>query len=832
MSVFGKEIAVIGSTVFRGACMARRKGFAFSLFSDMLSQAFDIQPTMKPAKIYTMIDEKLATWPAELLDTRPFLQLLVGVQPIGEMGDRLVSMEPEHLRRQTFVALRKVLVTLAEIKPVVLLLDDMQWIDPISADLLLFLSNLMVSHPVLIVAAQRSTETASSEKTLAQTRDIHPDRSIHLSVQPLSVDESYLLLEEFLATANMPEEINQLIVQQSGGNPYFIEEFVRMLLEQDYLRFNRGQLEVNQTFEINELAIPTSLETLIRARFDALPSSARKILQAAAVISQNFDAKLLEIVSMQDDVDNYLLVLQNRGMLVQSEDSGTWSFSHPLIEMIVYMAILRVQRNILHQRTAQALENQWAGSETEHAEDLAYHYRRAEVYDKALYYHIIAGERAAFRHANEAALAQFEQASELLSALPEISDELRWRTISGLGEVYQFVGKFDESVAALTSGLDLISSPKLSLDQRAGLLRRLGESMRKQGEYDEANKQFEEAISMLSTITNRAAEAEMARILARLGWSYFMQANLKKAQESGLRALEYAQKAENLSALAMAENLLGGVFYRQGELTQAAEHTEQAMVHWDKMGYSWGVAVALSNLGILEVAAGKFQAALDAFRKSLELRQEMGDVEGVAITLNNLASLIREQGDMALAESHYRDCLAVAKPFQLAWQTANATMGLSTTLFYQGKIDEAEAMLHEGIAMAQEINARDLSSEMERYMAEILIVRRDYKAALATAEGAAHLAEEIGNKLMASGAWRVVAKSQLADGDAKRALESLDMAWQALKEVDDELESGRVHAQACAIYKAVGDQVRSEEHHQAAKDIFVRLGAARDLAVL
>ena len=187
---------------------------------------------------------------------------------------------------------------------------------------------------------------------------------------------------------------------------------------------------------------------------------------------------------------------------------------------------------------------------------------------------------------------------------------------------------------------------------------------------------------------------------------------------------------------------------------------------------------------------------------------------------------------MPLAEGYFRDCLAVARPFQLAWHTANATMGVAQALLYQGKLRESQEMLQDGLVQAEGISARDLSSEMGRTQAEIYLARGEYGYALEAARKAASLAAEIGNRLMEAGAWRVAADCLLRKGETQEANETLRKAWEAISEADDEVETGRIHAQACAIHLAMGDDSGSLHHYQIAEEIFSRLGAARDLALL
>ncbi len=812
MREFSKRVGSYRPLVLGGVCTARHSEYAFSLFSDLLMQVFDVQHHFTHRQINEQIDQKIRLWSSDLLETRPFLQLLMGVQPSGAQGERITAMEPEQLRRQTFVAIHHLFSVLASGQPLVFILDDLQWIDSISADLLLYLSHLVVSRSILFVLAQRQNEISPFEPVLARTRSMHPDQYIQLSINPLTIEECKQLLNEFLASADLPESFLSLIIQQSGGNPYFIEEFVRLLVEKDFLRLVRGKLVSNRTVQADALAVPASLESLIRARVDSLDISSRQLLQVASVIGHRFNSALLSQVAEREENHSILNQLHSRGMLNPTMEAEYWEFSHPLIEVIVYNSVLRAQRRILHHRTAIALENQWQGSEDEHAEDLAYHFRKAEIYDRALHYLILAGERAAARHANDVAVSFFEQAVELLSAVPDVGDEARWRIIHQMGEVYQFIGNYDTSLAVLQSGLDLLESTLLSPAQRAGIYRRMGDTAHKKGDQEQAVDYLKLALDVLGEPDDNQSRVESALIYARLGWCHFIQSDFEPAKEAVMKSMHYAGIAKNLTTLAMAENYLGGILFRQGDLEQAMQHTRTAMAYWQEIGYSWGVAAALSNLGILESVSGAWQAAYNSIKRSLELRRKMGDVEGVAITNHNLGQLVRNSGDAVQAELYYRDSLAVSRPFQMNWHSANSFVGLAQTLLIQGKLDEASESLQDSIRLAQEINAPDVIVEAYCTMAEIQLAMDKPAEAEATARNAANLASQIGVGPLLATAWRLTSASLLRQGQIEKAGQALENAWKALEDGPDKIEDGRLHSQAMLLALAVEDQEEARRH--------------------
>ncbi len=832
MREFSKQVARYKPLILGGVCSARRTEYAFSLFSDLVMQVFDIQYNFTPKQIIEQIDHKIDSWSLELMEMRPFLQLLMGVQPSGAQGERINTMEPEQLRRQTFVVIHHLFSLLTLRQPLVLMLDDLQWIDSLSADLLLYLSHLVVSKRILFVCAQREKETSPFEQTLARIRSMHPEQSIQLSIHPLTISECRQLLDEFLSTAELPDSFLSLIIQQSGGNPYFIEEFVRLLIENDFLRLVRGKLIANQALQTDSLTIPASLEGLIRARVDSLDSSTRHILQVASIIGHRFSSALLAQVLERDDNTEILSQLQTSGMLTSTLEEDYWEFSHPLIEVIVYNSVLRAQRRILHQRTALTLENQWRGNEDEHAEDLAYHFQKAEVYDRALHYLTIAGERAAIRHANDLAVSFFEQAIELLDAVPGVGDEARWRIIHQIGDVYQFIGNYDTSLAILQSDPDLLESPLLSPAQRAGIYRRMGDTAHKKGDQEQAILYLKRALEIIGEPDDNPSWIEAALIYARLGWCYFMQSDFEPAEKAINQSMVYAELARSVTTLAKAENYLGGIYYRQGDLVQAVQHTRTAMAYWQEIGYSWGVAAALSNLGILESASGNRLAAYNSIKLSLDLRQKMGDVDGVAITNHNLGHLVRSMGNFTQAELYYRDSLAVSRPLQMNWHAANSYLGLAQSLLAQGKIDEANGSLQQSFSLAQEINAPDVTVEAYCTQAEIQLAKNDLVQAEGSARAAAKLADQIAVGPLLATARRLVSMSLLRQGNIQEASLALDSARNALTDNPDQLEDGRLHTQAMQIALAQNDLEQAQVHRKAAQEIFKNLGDARELMQL
>lgn len=822
---FKAGLSPAAAQIWSGACAPQRTTQAFSLFANLLAQVFDLKPADDAEQMRLKIEAVMRRWPSDAQATRPYLELLTGIHPGGVEGERLGRLAPEQLRQQTFVALRRLLRTLARQQPLVLMLDDLHWIDPISAELLIFLATIVATDPILFICAQRREGSDSPNDRLVRLYSLLTGQTTRLFLERFSVTDSQSLLAELLPGVKLPPAISRLIIERSEGNPYFLEEFVRMFIEQGHIRFADGRWQVAVIPDESVARLPSSLETLIRSRVDALPADLRQALQAAAIIGHEFEAALLAALLETSDVEAVLERLGSRLMVQTTATPGRWQFRHTIFMTVVYNSLLKAHRQTLHLRAAQALEARQSATLAEQAEALAYHFGQAGAYARALPYLLTAGEQAAGRHASEEALTHFQKAADYVAQLPPSDPHWQWRIAVGLGDVYRFVGKYAESAAALKVGLSLTQTNPAFRDQRAMLYRRLGETAQKQGDFTTAQSYFEQAQAELSRPEAVDQKVEAARTLTGLAWVSFAQGQFDQAQQRCNASLAYAQASDSLNELAAAENLLGGIYYHLGEWREALQHTTRAMVLHEQMGYSWGVAATLSNLGILAFAAGHWPKAISFFRRSLELRQEMGDVEGVAITHNNLGNAYRGQGELALAETHFRQSLAAATVFNMSYHIANTSTGLAQVLLWQGQLTAAREMLATALHQARQIGAQDVLAEAYGVEADLWLAENKLAEALETARRAADLAAAIGNPSYEAAGWRLSAEAALLQADLPLAERLLARARQALTQTTQELEAGQIAALAYRIYRRAGQTAQADSERHMAQEIFTRLGA-------
>jgi predicted ATPase len=829
MREFAASITSSDLRVAQGSCSAQRSDHVFSAFSDLLVGMVGVHPNSAPDTMRGQIDHAFGSWPQGARMAQPYVELLLGLEPSGSPGERLARLAPDQLRQQTFVAMRRLLKILADEKPLMILLDDLHWIDAMSAELLQFLVNLVVSAPVLFVCAQRRQGADAPNDRLARVQGLIPSQTVRLRLGRLSDAESKLLLTELLHEARLPEGLRRAILERSAGNPYFIEEFIRMLIEQEYLERHEDRWEVSKELKHKDLPIPSSLEALIHSRIDTLPPELKRLMRYAAVVGDPFEASMLEWVSGLSGIRHHLNRLVSRLLVRQEGETGRWRFAHSMIESVIYSSMLKAQRVAMHREVASALEARWQGAEADHAETLAYHFAQGDEGAKALGYLILAGERAMARSATEQAVRYFEQAVQHLPAESETSLDVRWRVFTGLGDAYRSVGHYQDSRATLEHALSLLQTEEVSDADAASLHRRLGETGYRQGNLDAAEEHYNTALEILGELADDAERVEAARVLTGWAWVQFLRGQLGEAERTCASARDYAQDMDATIELSTAENLLGGIYLRQGNFTSALHHTMRAMTLREQIGYTWGAASSMGNLGILAVSAGHWDRARSFFERSLGMRQELGDVEGMVITHNNLGTLALNQGKLDQAESHFRESLKLARPFEIGYHIGNSAVGLARLLLMMGEGEAAQDALDTAFNRADVTGAQDLMAEARQVRASLLLERSAHDEARAEAERSAALAAEIGNPGLETAAWRVAAQVELARNDREAAQEALDRARKGLTDVTDHLEAGRLAALSGRIALAQGQVANAQAELGTAKALFMRLGAARDL---
>jgi class 3 adenylate cyclase len=294
LTEFRAAIAGTKATWIEGHCVSYGRTLPYHLALDLVRAAFGIPFAASEAEATTRLRERLHELLGdESTDTGPYLQHLLGL-PLSTEDAARVNLDPEWLQGRYVASLHRVVRALSATNPLVLVLEDIHWADPASVDVMLGLMPLVTQQPVLVLAAGRGETDAPGWRIVTQARTVFGDALTELRLQPLSEGDSRTLVANLLEIESLPDVVRDAILKRSEGNPFFVEEVIRMLIERGAIAQQGERWIANDT--ITSVEIPETLHGLLLARIDQLPDGAKRSLRVASVIGRQFPVRVLENV--------------------------------------------------------------------------------------------------------------------------------------------------------------------------------------------------------------------------------------------------------------------------------------------------------------------------------------------------------------------------------------------------------------------------------------------------------------------------------------------------------------------------------------------------------
>jgi class 3 adenylate cyclase len=294
-SLDGKDDGDAGATWAEGRCVSYGRNLPYHLLLDLVRTMLDLSPSDRNGtRLRSELDERLtATLGDEASDVAPYLAHLLDLPLHAHEADR-ARVDPDTMQGRYATSLHRLLRALARRGPVVLVCEDVHWSDPASVEVIRQVLALVAHLPVLLICAMRSETDSAGWTLLAHARAAFGDAFTEIVLEPLSEGESRELVANLLAIESLPERVRDLILTRADGNPFFVEEVVRMLIERGLIERRDGRWLARA--EVDSVDIPETLHGLLLARIDQLPDDARRSLRVAAVIGRQFPLRVLERV--------------------------------------------------------------------------------------------------------------------------------------------------------------------------------------------------------------------------------------------------------------------------------------------------------------------------------------------------------------------------------------------------------------------------------------------------------------------------------------------------------------------------------------------------------
>jgi DNA-binding NtrC family response regulator/tetratricopeptide (TPR) repeat protein len=712
---------------------------------DLLKAYFQIEPRDDARKIRERVTEKVLSLERALA---PVLSAILALLDVPGDDAQWRELDPQQKRRRTLESVKLLLLEESRRQPVILVFEDLHWVDTETQAALDTLVEGLPSHRVLLLVSYRPEyqHTWGGKTYYAQLR-----------LDPLSPENAHAFLDRLVGRDEATAALKAVLIERTGGNPFFLEESVRTLMETSVLIGDRGAYRLARL--VGETQVPATVQAVLAARIDRIPPEEKALLQTAAVIGKDVPFALLRAVAdlPEELLRAGLMRLQGSEFLYETRlvPEREYAFKHALSHEVAYAGLLQDRRRALHARIMAAIEQLYAHRLTEQVDRLAHHALQGEVWDKAVTYFRQAGAKAAARSAYREAVACFEPALEALTHLSETREtiersiDLRVHLRNSLLPLAEHRRVFDylcegrilaerigdqgrlgwisvytaaqfwfsgEPARAVEPGHRALGVAQargdFALEVVATLY--LGQAYLSLGDYRHARECFQSNIQSLKgeLTRERFGEAWLPSVLSRV-WLIHVLADCGEFAEGIARGEEAARIAETvdqpLSRIG-AYRGLGYLYLRKGDLGKAIgflERCRELCQAWNIRAFATGI---VSYLGIAQVLSGRLTAGLPLIEQGIFHGVSIGAGSGHASHLVDLSEAYRLANRIEDAIRSANQALVLARDEKRPAHQARALWALGEIASHRDPpaAEEAEASYGEAKVLADELGMRPL----------------------------------------------------------------------------------------------------------------------------
>ena len=415
MAELKKKDVIKRVTLLEGRAISIGKNLSFHPIIDLLKQWAGIAEDDHEIKAFQKLENAVrAVHPEETEEILPFLATLMGMKLTGKYAERIRDIDGEALEKLILKNVRELLIKGSASRPAVFLMEDLHWADASSIDLLESLCRLAENHKIVFINVFRPGYLDTAHNEIATIGQKHPGCYAEVEISPLEKADSEELIENMMHIEGLPHSLRDQIVDRAGGNPFFIEEVIRSLIDEGAVVQGERGFEV--TKRIHDVVIPPTINDVLMARIDRLEEKTKELLKVASVIGRSFFERILKDVAASiEDVDERLTYLKDIQLIrdrVRMKELE-YLFKHALAQEAAYESTLLQKRKVLHLKVAQSIENIFQGRLHEFYGMLAYHYGSGDALEKAEEYMVKAGEEALRSSASSEALHYFRESVKL-----------------------------------------------------------------------------------------------------------------------------------------------------------------------------------------------------------------------------------------------------------------------------------------------------------------------------------------------------------------------------------------------------------------------------------
>jgi len=773
-----KEAAPLGVRWVEGRCLSYGESMAYLPWVEMLHGLLGVSAEDPPAEVRDLLRRWVeGLCPDQVDEVYPFLGRMMSLSLEEDAVERLRGVEPEGMKVLTFRAVETALEAGTGEGPVVLVVEDLHWADASSLELLERALALTDRCSLLIICALRPyTEHGCWAVREAIVR-LYRHRHTDLWLQPLSALDSEALVANLLHVEALPHPLRMRILDHAEGNPFYVEEVIRSLIDGGAIVFDEGMEQWVATRRVEDIAIPDTLQGVLVARIDRLEEDARRVLQMASVIGRIFHYRVLAAIAegqhlveeARSELHTHLSTLQREEMIREQArvPELEYIFKHHLTEQAAYNGLLRRERRLFHRQVAEALEALFPDRIEEQLGLLAHHWEQAGKTRRAIEYLRCAGEQAAAHFANEETVRYFSRALDLTSEedLVERYDLLLAREAvcdlqgareaqtqdlvalealaAALGEDRRLAevalrrarygtqtSDYPTAVTAAREAADLAHGAGDTYLETSAYLQS-GRVLRSLAEYEASEHALDRALSLARSAAWPRLEAQC---LLELGVVFRYQGAYGRCSWYCGQALRLSRERGEQDTEANALLEMGGALLRQGEYDNAFEHLQESLRIFRQLGDRHYEAFALFSLGTARLVLGDYDGARLYYEQFLSIVRQTQHARGISYGLSHLAWVSQRLGDREQAREYAQEGLRVGAEVDDRYVQAWALAALGYALCDLARLDEATQAFRKARELQKALRQHHAAMNCMAGLAHVSLIQGDLAAAQARVE--------------------------------------------------------------------------------------------------
>ena len=622
----------------------------------------------------------------------------------------------------------------------IIIIDNIQWIDKKSIEVIKYLTRTLNHNPIIFILRREEETEAIKNFISSLSQEIEVTE---LELNPFKYNTIKEIIKSILGEE--PEkELIEYIVRESGGNPSFIEEIMRILEEERYLRIEDEKWKFK---EPSEEIVPRSIEDVAMRKYRNLSKEAQNVLEIASVVGW-FDVKVIKEITGYNEGHIIGLIedISRVGMTKKARDRI--EFGEEICRNAIYKrSVAGIEGMKLHRRVGDIIEEQNKGREKDIAEELAFHYYRGQEKEKGIRYCIEAGDRAREKYANNEAIRYYTWAMELLCDEEEVA-----KVKTGIdclikrARVLTLIGNNDSAIKDLEKGIKesrLISDKK----KEANAICKISRIYQNTGRYREAIKEAKKCIDITEEIEDNVQTANALNVIALACLNL---TEYDKSMKSFRESLKISRQTGNREGEARVLNNIGIIYFESGELQNALKFFEDGLKMAKEIGNKVFEGNMVGNIGNVYHALGDYSSALRFYEDSLKIIRDIGNKRGETLIISNVGIIHSQLGEYKIALKFFKDSIRIAREIGYKNQEASSLNGIGDIYCCLGNYDNALKFYMDAREIAEQINAGVKNLYNLLSIGDLYLAMNEMKKAKEFLDKAYKIAKDIDSKRLVS----------------------------------------------------------------------------------